>query len=372
MAVEQRIKARHGAMLREGQRLQEEMRQLRVRSMGEECSLQEAALKAQESQQEEMLLAEALRTAKAAEVEVQAQLRQEDEAFGNAQVQMRTMEAECHQEEKQLAELQASVRSDYVPAQLFKEEEEFLAHLRQERQEAFEGLLSATREEDEASKSLRDSSPERLRSELSQMQAWADGLRAEFRSADAEMDSMQLQLQHLQNQASAQQEARAQRELDWQRANREVRSRAQQALAEERAAADEEAAQQQEFVSLKQESEEFDEDLAWLEERVQQASEKQMVSVSLEEEQSLLSLRLREEVSEAEEQLASLSFALSKELQKHREANQGLRRMVESEQSQLEGYAMEEKLAEDAWKKERQSLAEEAATVAAELQRLAL
>eukprot|EP00913_Durusdinium_trenchii_P018635 g17512.t1 len=299
-----------------------------------------------------MLLAEALRTAKAAEVEVQAQLRQEDEAFGNAQ-------------------------------------------------------------EDEASKSLRDSSPERLRSELSQMQAWADGLRAEFRSADAEMERKSHILggrSEVTDEVLARSSISRTRPLPSRR--HELKGSltgnapiARCAAAHSRresgsrrgsgAAAGVRVPQAGETVVsvvsapfafssyevrfgkktlafvLKvfcahvigarkaQESEEFDEDLAWLEERVQQASEKQMVSVSLEEEQSLLSLRLREEVSEAEEQLASLSFALSKELQKHREANQGLRRMVESEQSQLEGYAMEEKLAEEFGEKERQSLAEE-------------
>eukprot|EP00435_Cladocopium_sp_Y103_P008069 s4779_g2.t1 len=70
---------------------------------------------------------------------------------------------------------------------------------------------------------------------------------------------------------------------------------------------------------------------------------------------------------QAEEQLSSLSLALSKELQKHREANQSLSHVVESEQEELQGYAREEKLMQDAWNKERQTLAEDAATVATEL-----
>ncbi|CAJ1345694.1 unnamed protein product [Effrenium voratum] len=140
---------------------------------------------------------------------------------------------------------------------------------------------------------------------------------------------------------------------------------------QEEAAQDLEEALQEEKHQLQKEAEQFDADLLWLESSVDEATQAWREAPSAQmmlEAQEAESMR---QAQEAEAHLASLGRALAKELQKHREANRSLQGAVESEELELEGYIREEKVEQDTWDRERHTLAEEAGTVAAELQRLA-
>lgn len=369
--VERRFKEHHLALVAEAKSLQEECSELRGKALEEDRALRGYANATEESQHEEMLLAEALRQAIAQEAEVQAELVAEDAAFERAEDALHLAKAEFSQEENQLQDLQASLRSDFVPHQLLEEEEQFAQTLKRQQVMTLNQLETVEQEEKEAAQSLASSSPDRIQEELSQMQAWVHSMTFEFQQADGQMDAMQSEVQRLQEEVAAQHVARSKRDADWQRAELEVRRRVQKALAQEEAASDVAEALQEELDGLKQESEHYDEDIFWLEENVEQATEmwSSMPSGFTHAEQ--LEAQSLQQARQAQEQLSSLGLALSKELQKHREANQSLSKLVESEQEELQGYTREEKLMQEAWNKERQALAEEAATVAAELQRLA-
>lgn len=367
--IERRFKEHHASLVLEAKSLQEDMERLRVKSLEEDRALRCFAEATEESRQEELLLESALRQANSEEKEVQGQFLAEDVAFHHAEDALKLAEAEFSQEEQRLRELQASLRKDFVPAQLLEEEEQFAHALKQEEASALKDMKILLQEEEEAAESLMSSSPARVRDELSQMQVRVGSVTSDFKQADSEMDAMQHEVQSLQGEVAAQQDAHAKRDADWQRAGLEVQRRVQNALAQEEAAADAAQALQEELDGLKQEFEHYDEDMQWLEESVEQATES-WSSMPFAHAEHLEVENLRQ-ARQAEEQLSSLSLALSKELQKHREANQSLAHVVESEQEELQGYAREEKLMQDAWNKERQALAEEAATVATELQRLA-
>lgn len=367
--IERCFKEHHASLVLEAKSLQEDMESLRAKTLDEDRALRCFAEATEESQQEELLLESALRQAKSEEEEVQAQLLSEDVAFHRAEDALKLAEAEFSREEQRLDELQVSLRKDFVPAQLLEEEEQSAQALKREEALALKEMPILLQEEEEAAESLMSSSPGRVRDELSQMQVRVGSVSLDFKQADSEMDAMQQEVQSLQVEVAAQQDAHAKRDADWQRADLEVRRRVEKALAQEEAAADAAQALQEELDGLKQEFEHYDEDMQWLEESVEQATES-WSSMPFAHAEHLEVENLRQ-ARQAEEQLSSLSLALSRELQKHREANQSLAHVVESEQEELQGYAREEKLMQDAWNKERQALAEEAATVATELQRLA-
>eukprot|EP00435_Cladocopium_sp_Y103_P050255 s1675_g15.t1 len=269
--IERRFKEHHASLVLEAKSLQEDMDRLRAKTLDEDRALRGFAEATEESQQEELLLESALRQANSEEEEVQAQFSAEDAAFHRAEDALKLAEAEFSQEEKQLLELQASLRNDFVPAQLLEEEEQFAQALKQEEASALKQMQILLQEEAGASESLMSSSPGRVRDELSQMQVRVRSVTLEFKHADSEMDAMQQEIQSLQGEVAAQHDAHAKRDADWQRADLEVQRRVQKALAQEEAAADAAQALQEELDGLQQEFEHYDEDIQWLEESVEQA-----------------------------------------------------------------------------------------------------
>eukprot|EP00439_Symbiodinium_sp_Y106_P052503 s777_g7.t1 len=128
----------------------------------------------------------------------------------------------------------------------------------------------------------------------------------------------------------------------------------------------------EELDTLNQESAQFDEDFVWLEGRVDEAREQWSLADEAEAaELAAVETRSMRSAEEMEHQLASLSRALARELQKRGEVNRKVQLEIQHDQDLLEGYQREEAAVQEVWNAERQGLAEEAAAMASELQRLA-
>ncbi|CAE7566716.1 unnamed protein product [Symbiodinium natans] len=307
------------------------------RARAEACHSNEAALHA------------ALASERSIAQRCQVELQEAEQVLDERRAHLGLVEARQLGLQQQQEVAEADLRARYVQPSLLKASEAQLALLARQRGELQVSVAAKRDEERRAAEALASAeSPERLHEQLLHEQARVDALTAEFHDADQQMDLLTGAVQETQEEAAARDVARAKRQGDWRRAEAEVLERLGDATAKEEAAEDMARALSEELDKLQQDSEQFDEDFAWLEGRVDEvrqhwslADEAQAAELAAVETRSLRS------AEEVEHQLASLSRSLGRELQKRGEVNSKIKAEMRRDQELLEGYRQEEAAVQD-------------------------
>lgn len=371
--AEQHFAKRRRALANETRALQESFSAALAKAESEEHALRCQRQRAEACHAEESSLHAAVASELALSRQSQGALREAEEELSCKRAEVGLVEARQLGLRRRQAVAEAELEAQYVEPSLLEASESHFASLSQQRRELQASVTMLREEESRAEEALASAqTPARLQEELLQEQARMEALQAEFHDADQQMDLLSSALQELQEEAATRDTARSKRQSDWRKAEAQVLERLADASSQEEAAQEMAGALMEELDTLNQESAQFDEDFVWLEERVDEAREHWSLADEAEAaELAAVETRSMRSAEEMEHQLASLSRALARELQKRGEVNRKVQLEIQHDQDLLEGYQREEAAVQEVWNAERQGLAEEAAAMASELQRLA-
>ncbi|CAE7469314.1 LRRCC1 [Symbiodinium sp. CCMP2592] len=372
-SAEQHFATRRRALANETRALQDSFNAALAAAESEEKALRCQRQRAEACHADESSLHAALASELVLARQSQGALREAEEELSCKRAEVNLVEARQLGLRRQQAVAEAELQEQYVEPSLLEAVESQFASLTQQRSELQASVARNREEESRAEEALASAqSPGRLQEELLQEQARMEALQAEFHDADQQMDLLSSALQELQEEATTRDTARAKRQSDWRKAEAQVLGRLADASSQEEAAQEMAGALMEELDTLNQESSQFDEDFLWLEGRVDEAREQWSLADEAEAaELAAVETRSMRSAEEMEHQLASLSRALARELQKRGEVNRKVQLEIQHDQELLEGYQREEAAVQEVWNAERQGLAEEAAAMASELQRLA-